>query len=89
MSMIEPDYLLLKWGVPKGWSLSKPEHQAILQRYYDLGESISAMTQPNTDAHREVLCELIDVLEGEVQNDWTGEYMTKDEAKAYVRDYRK
>jgi len=34
-----------------------------------------------------MLCEVIDLIDGEIQNDWTGEKMTKDEAKKYVLEY--
>lgn len=84
----ENNYLLLKWGVPKAWKISNKEHLAILQRYFDLGSSMSCMAQPNTDEHKKVLCELIDVFEGTIANDWSGEEYTKEQAKKYVTEYK-
>lgn len=34
-----------------------------------------------------IICEVIDALDGTIQNDWTGKMMTKDEAKAYIMEY--
>jgi hypothetical protein len=81
------DYLLLKWGAPKGWKISDPECLALLQKYYDLGESPSAMAQPNTGEHKAVLCDLIDRFSGSISNDWDGKDYTKQEAKDYVNNY--
>jgi hypothetical protein len=81
--------LLLKWGTVKGWDDFSEKSQAILSRYYADGEPMSAAMDHPDEARREILCELIDQLDGEIQNDWTGKMMTKDEAKAYVRDYGK
>lgn len=80
--------LLLKWGTLKGWDF---KHEATLdaaKHYASFGMSAGAMTQHDTDEQKEALCALIDVLDGKIQNDWTGETMTKDEAKKYVREYR-
>lgn len=52
MSENRHEYLLLKWGVPKGWQINNEEHIAILQKYFDLGSSLSCMTQPNTEEHK-------------------------------------
>ncbi len=84
----EREYLSLKWGVPKGWHLRRDETKNLLRKYAALGWSESAMTQPNTPEHRAVLCELIDALDADtIENDWTGEDMTKDAAKKYVTEY--
>lgn len=80
-------YLLLKWGVPKGWNFTDPECTALLQKYYDLGSSSSAMMQPNTDEHKKILCELIDKIDGTISNDWDGNDYTKEQAKKYVMEY--
>ncbi len=81
--------LLLKWGTLKGWDLETDASKAAMRKYAEGPTSMSAMMQRDTSAQKEALCELIDALDGEIQNDWTGEMMTKDEAKAYVRDYGK
>lgn len=88
METDDKDYLCLKWGVPKAWHMKSERTQGLLKKYADLGWSASAMMQRNTDAHRAVLCELIDALNADtIENDWTGESMTKDEAKKYVMEY--
>ena len=47
-------------------------------------------TRTETDDHKRTLCELIDVLDADtVENDWTGEQMSKDDAKKYVMEYGK
>lgn len=84
------EHLLLKWGTLKGWDLAGNEKaQAIAQRFLDIGMSASAAMQRNTPEQDEILCELIDAMNGPITNDWEGKDMTKDEAKAYVRNYRK
>ena len=81
------DNLLLKWGTLKGYDLESDAAKEALQR---LGNrSMSVMAQRDTDEQMEALCDLIDATDGEIRNDWSGEIMTKDEAKTYVRDYRK
>lgn len=86
------DYLSLKWGVPKGWRFEENRNKKcidILQKYYDLESSPSAMLQPNTKEHREVLCSLVDEFEGEIYNDWSGESYNKDSAKKYIMEYKR
>lgn len=81
--------LLLKWGSIKGWDNLTDKSVEILKRYYVDGMPLSAMADRPDDARREVLCELIDQIDGEIWNDWDGVQMTKEEAKKYVRDYGK
>lgn len=84
----EPEYLLLKWGTLKDWSgLKSDKTKALVKRYLDLGASMSAMMQRDTPEQKQIICELIDALDGEVSNDWSGEVMTKDQAKEYVQNY--
>jgi len=80
--------LLLKWGNVKGWDgLQKGTPAwAAMNAYLDSGQGMSAM-QRQTPEQKELICALIDAIDGEIQNDWTGETMTKDEAKKYVREY--
>lgn len=85
--MARPECLTLKWGTLKGWtgiSASLP----ILKRYHDLGFTLTAMAQADTPEQKEILCELIDAVDGTIQNDWGGKKMTKEEAKKYVMEYR-
>ena len=86
--MSEEPYILLKWGGLKGWGNLTDEQVAALQKYADLGMSMSAMTQENTQAHKDALCNALDLFEdGQITNDWTGKDMTIQEAKKYVTEY--
>lgn len=83
------DSLLLKWGTMKGWNLKSDAALAAAKRYDEAGpQSAGAMTQHDTDEQKARLCDLIDAIDGTIQIDWSGEMMTKDEAKKYVREYR-
>ena len=82
--------LTLKWGTIKGWNgitEGTPAREA-LERYHAESVSMDVMQQNDTDAQTQALCDLIDAIVGEIYNDWSGENMTKDEAKKYVREYR-
>jgi len=82
--------LLLKWGTLKGWRLESEASKAAMQRYIDGGDvSMGAMQQSDTDAQKQAIYDLIDAVDGPIQNDWSGEMMTKDQAKQYVREYRR
>lgn len=83
------DYLLLKWGTLKGYKLESEAAVKALDRLAFLGpRSMSAAMQQDTKEQKEALCDLIDAVDGRIQNDWTGDEMTKDEAKKYIREYR-
>ena len=80
--------LLLKWGTLKGWDLETEASMAAVRKYHEVGPvSMSAMSQRDTDEQKAALCELIDAIDGTITNDWSGEDMTKDEAKRYVLEY--
>lgn len=82
------EHLLLKWGTLKGWNLGDNEAaRAAMQRYADGGMAMGAMQQHDTPEQKQALCDLIDAIDGEIQNDWTGDILTKDEAKKYVLEY--
>lgn len=85
------DYLLLKWGTLKAWDFgNSPKAFEALKEYKKLGSSMSAMLQKDTDRHKDLICVMIDNVQGEVQNDWTGEvYKNKEDAKNYVLNYHK
>jgi hypothetical protein len=53
----------------------------------ELGASASAMLQEDTPEQRDILCELITLHEGRIENDWSGEEYTKSQAIEYVRNY--
>jgi hypothetical protein len=89
MSQDHSDTLLLKWGTIKGWNIKDEKSLAILQQYFDLGTSMSCMTQPRTARHKAVLCDLINQFNGTITNDWDGEEYTKEQAVRYILDYDK
>ena len=80
--------LLLKWGTLKGWNLESEKSLGIMERYIELGTSLSAMAQRDTPEQKQLICDLIDAIDGEITSDWSGEAMTKEEAKEYVMTYR-
>lgn len=81
------EYLLLKWGGIKGWELETDTSKAALQEWAKDGVSMSAAMQDDSPEQKQAICKLIDALDGTIKNDWTGEVMTKDEAKRYVMEY--
>jgi hypothetical protein len=83
------DYLLLKWGTLKGYNFeNSPEAFEALQEYGKLGMCLSAMAQKDNERQKELLCIMIDKVNGDVQNDWSGEiYENKEDAKKYVMEY--
>lgn len=81
------EHLLLKWGTLKDWKVESDAGMAALQKYFDDDVSLSAMMQHDTDGQKQALCELIDAIDGPIQNDWSGEMMTKEDAKKYVLEY--
>lgn len=80
--------LLLKWGTIKGWDNLSDASVKIIERFFADGVTMSCAMDHPDESRRTILCELIDQLDGEIQNDWTGKMMTKDEAKKYVREYK-
>ena len=83
-----PQALLLKWGNIKGWDGADEDtpFRAALDAYLNSGQGLSAMQRQTTE-QRELICTVIDACDGDIGDDWNGGTMTKDEAKAYVRDY--
>lgn len=72
----------------KGWDLKSDAARAAAKAYLEAGEqSLSAMSQRDTERQKVALCDLIDAINGTIRNDWSGEAMTKDEAKQYVMEY--
>lgn len=83
--------LTLKWGTLKAWDLNEdgPALEA-LNRYHEEPTAWGAAQQRDTETQKEALIEVIEHLDAEfVYNDWTGKEMTKEEAKQYVREYRR
>ena len=81
--------LTLKWGTLKAWSLDEnsPAFEA-LKKYHEEPVTMGAAQQSDTESQKQAIIEIIEKLDADfVWNDWTGEKMTKDEAKKYVREY--
>ncbi|MEY4034576.1 MAG: hypothetical protein RL492_1770 [Verrucomicrobiota bacterium] len=81
------EYLSLKWGTLKSWNCVSEKSLDILRKYMSGGSSFSAMDQRDTPEQKQAICDLIDAIDGPIHNEWTGDMMTKDEAKAYVLGY--
>lgn len=86
--MVKKSYITLKWGTLKSWNVEGNEKAIkLLREYLDIGASASAMTQKDTPRQKEIICQLIDVVPGEVYLDWEGVYVSKEAAKKYVIEY--
>lgn len=85
------DYLLLTWGTLKGWCFeNSPEAWEALQEYGKIGASASVMAQNDTPRQKELICIMIDKVNGEVKNDWTGEvYENREDAKKHIMEYKR
>ncbi|WP_160665116.1 hypothetical protein [Pseudarthrobacter sp. ATCC 49987] len=81
------DYLLLKWGSLKSWNLHSEKAKDLHNRYVVLGSSVSVMSQQDTTEQKELICKMIDECDGVIQNDWDGDYYTKQQAKDYINKY--
>ena len=83
------DYLLLKWGTIKGYCFKNSDEAfELLKQYNALGTTLSVMAQKDTPEQKQLICKMIDVVNGPIQNDWTGEtYSDKESAKKYVLEY--
>lgn len=79
------EYLTLKWGSLKSWCFESEKAKALLQRWSDLGVSMSAISHHDTPEQKQIICELIDVGDFEtVYLDWEGKEVSKEDAKQYV-----
>lgn len=84
------DHLTLKWGTLKAWNLHSEKAKELLERYYDIGSSLSAMAQHDTPEQKAIICQLIDECDAEtIHLDWDGVDVSKEEAKKYVMEYGK
>lgn len=89
--MEKETYVVLKWGTLKRWNVANSERgQELLKEYCEIGSSCSAMTQNDTPRQKEIICELIDICDGDtIYLDWDGRDVSKQEAKDYVLNYGK
>lgn len=84
------EYLLLKWGTLKGWNVESEAALAALRAYSEAGDvAMGAMQQHDTPDQKQALCDLIDAIGGPITNDWSGDVMSKDDAKKYIIEYRR
>ena len=89
--MENTNYLTLKWGTLKSWDFNNSEKgKELLKEYHEIGSSFSAMAQRDTPRQKEIICELIDLCDGDtIYLDWDDKEVLKDEAKQYVMTYGK
>ena len=84
------NHLTLKWGTLKSWDFEGCEKGIeLLKEYSEIGSSFSAMCQRDTKRQKEIICELIDLVDSDkIYLDWSGKEVSKEEAKEYVLNYR-
>jgi hypothetical protein len=88
MSASREDHLSLKWGTLKSWCLGTPKGHELLEEYFAIGGSDSAMLQRDTPRQKELICQMIDECRAPtIYLDWDGKEVSKDEAKRYVMEY--
>ena len=89
MKTEKASYLTLKWGTLKSWDFTNSEKGAVLlKEYHKIGSSLSAMAQHDTPRQKEIICELIDLCDGDtIYLDWDGVDVSREEAKKYVLEY--
>ena len=81
------EYLSLKWGTLKGWNFTSEKGKELFKKYTDIGMSFGAMSQDDTPEQKQIICEIIDIMPGDIFLDWDGIYVSKEEAKKYVMEY--
>ena len=82
------EYLTLKWGTLKSWNLKSEKAKELLQKWGEIGYSMSAAMHKDTPEQKQIICELIDIGDFDtVYLDWDDKEVSKDEAKEYVLNY--
>jgi hypothetical protein len=83
------NYLTLKWGTLKSWDFTNSEKgKELLEEYQEIGSSFTAMGQHDTPRQKEIICELIDLCDGDtIYLNWDDENVSKERAKQYVIEY--
>lgn len=82
--------LTLKWGTLKSWHFDSEKGKILLKEYDEIGSTFSAMAQQDTPRQKEIICELIDLCDGDtIYLDWDDVDASKQEAKEYVMNYGK
>jgi len=82
--MDSEDYITLKWGTLKSWQLTSNRGRELIKRYYELGTCMSAALQHDTPEQKRIICEIIDIVPGDIYLAWDDKYVSKGEAKQYV-----
>ena len=72
----------------KAWNIETEDAEAALQKWADLGLSMSAMMRKDSPEQKQALIEAIDFFD-EIWLDWESKKVSKQEAKDYVINYRK
>lgn len=76
------DELTLKRWIWKNYDFEKnPKAQELMEKYNQLE---SDWVSVQSSQMKMLLCEIIDLVDWYIYNDWNGDYMTKEEAKQYV-----
>lgn len=83
------DFLRLKWGTLKAWDFSNsPEALAAYQEYYDIEESKTVGLEVDTPRQKELICKMIDTVNGQVTIWWNDpNTQTREDAKEYIMNY--
>ncbi len=82
------EYLTLKWGSLKSWNFESEQARELLEKWSDIGVSMSAMCHHDTPEQKQIICDLIDAGDFDtVYLDWDDKEVSKDEAKEYIMDY--
>ena len=83
------NYLTLKWGTLKSWDFTNSKKgQELLKEYREIGSNVSVMAQHDTLRQKEIICELIDLCDGDtIYLDWDEKDVSKEKAKEYVMNY--
>lgn len=88
-SYTETGEIELKWGTLKGWRVTSDKGKELIKKYHELGASFSAMAQRDTPEQKQIICELIDLMPGDIYLNWDDKYVSKEEAKKYVMEYKR
>jgi hypothetical protein len=84
------DHITLKWGTLKSWHLHSEKGKELLKKYGEMGSSFGAMQQHDTPEQKELICQMIDECNAEtIYLSWDGIDVSKDDAKKYVREYKR
>lgn len=76
------DELSLKRWIRKSYDFERnPKAQELMEKYNQLE---SDWVSVQSSQMKMLLCEIIDLVDWYIYNDWSWDYMTKEEAKQYV-----